>query len=155
MGKDICQVQKLIGNDCAGESGCFNVSTSSPFGARIPWDVIHYNEGLHSLWPRVNTSADLDIWAGQLTNFTRMMQRMHPQATLIYATMTPFMPEKFAQDGRPEAARSDVEMKNQLAVDTVKKAGVTQINDLYRVITDRCGAVYKNCSICDDESKDH
>lgn len=69
--------------------------------------------------------------------------------------MTPFMPEKFAQDGRPESARSDVEMKNALAVKTVKAAGVARINDLYSVITQKCGAKYRNCSICDDESKYH
>ena len=65
------------------------------------------------------------------------------------------MPEKFAQDGRPESARSDVEMKNALAVTTVKAAGVARINDLYSVITQKCGAKYRNCSICDDESKYH
>ena len=42
-----------------------------------------------------------------------------------------------------------------LAVATVKASGVRHINDLYAVVTDRCGTVYKNCSICDDERKDH
>ena len=69
--------------------------------------------------------------------------------------MTPFMPEKFVQDGRPESARSDVEMKNALAVKTVKSAGVTRINDLYSVVTQKCGNKYRNCSICDDESQYH
>ena len=39
-------------------------------GKKIKWDVIHFNEGLHSLWPRVNTSAELASWANQLSNFT-------------------------------------------------------------------------------------
>ena len=30
-----------------------------------------------------------------------------------------------------------------------------KINDLYGVVTARCGNVYKNCSICDDESSYH
>merc|ERR1712217_669479 len=125
--KDVCQVQSIIGCDVAGdarEGPCWNVSSASPFGEKIAWDVIHFNEGLHSLWPRVNTTAELTVWAEQLFNFTRMMQRTNPEATLIYATMTPFMPEKFA-------------------LETVKKAGVTRINDLYSVITDKCGKVYK------------
>ena len=83
----------------------------------------------------------------------QMLQRTQPQAALIYATMTPFMPEKYAQDGRPETARVDVEMKNRLAVATVKAAGVSRINDLYSAVTDVCGKAYKNCTICDDESK--
>ena len=81
------------------------------------------------------------------------MQKSHPNATLIYATMPPYMPEKF--DTRPASGRSDVETKNAVAVATVKTNGVTLINDLYKVMTDKCGAVYRNCSICDDESKYH
>ena len=42
---DVCQVQKLIGNDAAGEAGCWAVSAWGPLGDRIEWDVIHYNEG--------------------------------------------------------------------------------------------------------------
>ena len=153
--KESCQTQKYIGNDAIGESGCWDVSSAAPMGDHIDWDVIHFNEGLHSLWPRVNSSAALKVWAAQLRNFTRLIKSTHPKATLIYATMTPFMPEKFAQDGRPPAARSDVEAKNKLAVETVKREGVTRINDLYSVITAKCGDVYANCSICDDESRYH
>ena len=70
--------------------------------------------------------------------------------------MTPYMPEKFVECGaRPNAARTDVEAKNALAVQTVRASGVSRIHDLYKVVTDRCGTVYKSCSICDDESKYH
>ena len=49
-------------HDDQREGHCWNVSASSPFGQRIAWDVIQFNEGLHSLWPRVNTSAELATW---------------------------------------------------------------------------------------------
>ena len=49
-------------HDDQREGLCWNVSASSPFGQRIAWDVIQFNEGLHSLWPRVNTSAELATW---------------------------------------------------------------------------------------------
>ena len=52
-------------------------------------------------------------------------------------------------------AQNDVEMKNALAVKTVKQHGVTLIDDLYTAVTDVCGKVYKNCPLCDDESKAH
>ena len=156
---DVCQVQKIIGCDVGQmdyrEGPCWPVSSAGPRGEPIPWDVIQFNEGLHSLWPRVNNSKDLASWSSALANFTRLMQRTHPKATLIYATMTPWMPEKYIQDGRPAAARSDVEHKNTVAVATVKANGGTRINDLYKVVTDSCGQVYRNCSICDDESKYH
>jgi hypothetical protein len=42
--------------------------------------------------------------------------------------------------------RSDVETKNALAVKTVKAAGVSRINDLYSVVTAKCGKAYKNCT---------
>ncbi len=51
--------------------------------------------------------------------------------------------------------RNDVEAKNALAVKTVKAHGVSVIDDLYTAVTDVCGKVYKNCSLCDDESKYH
>eukprot|EP01050_Picozoa_sp_SAG11_P032346 SAG11_NODE_10476_length_829_cov_0.876712_1_plen_203_part_10 len=68
--KGVCQVQTIIGCDVANdnrEGPCFEVSSSSPFVQKIPWDVIHYNEGLHSLCPRGNTSAWLSVWADQLS----------------------------------------------------------------------------------------
>eukprot|EP01052_Picozoa_sp_SAG31_P031479 SAG31_NODE_3339_length_4386_cov_39.128528_8_plen_221_part_00 len=59
MLKNVALVQKYIGNDAAGEANCWDVGSASPMGETIKFDVIHFNEGLHSLWPRVNTSAEL------------------------------------------------------------------------------------------------
>ena len=73
--------------------------------------------------------------------------------------MTPFMPQKYTNPCRPDDPVldpcNDVEAKNALAVQTVQAQGVSRINDLYAVVTGFCGKVYKNCSICDDESKYH
>ena len=77
------------------EEACFNVSGSaSALGVPIAWDVIHYNEGLHSLWPRVNTTQELQQWADDLGAFTELLKASLGHPTLVYATMTPFMPEK-------------------------------------------------------------
>lgn len=59
----VAQVQKYIGNDAAGEAFCWAVGSAGPMGDTIKFDVIHFNEGLHSVWPRVNTSAELAAWS--------------------------------------------------------------------------------------------
>ena len=72
--------------------------------------------------------------------------------------MTPFMPEKYLNPSRPQSAdnpQKDAEIKNALAVKTVKAHGVANIDDLYSAVTAVCGKVYRNCSLCDDESEYH
>ena len=137
---------------------CFwSTSTDAATGKPVPWKVIHYNEGLHSLWPRVHTSTELAAYAATLGNFTEALKATG--ATLVYATMTPFEPQKFLNPSRPndpvDDPQNDVEMKNALAVKTVKAHGVTLIDDLFTAVTDVCGKVYKNCSLCDNESAAH
>ena len=148
-----CQVQHIEGVDAASEHTCFwsEGASSAATGESVGWDVVHFNEGLHSLWPRVNTSAQQAAWADQRANFTSVLAATG--ATLVYATMTPYMPEKYLNP--PGPPRDDVETKNELAVRAVRAAGVTRINDLYSVVTARGGEVYQNCSICDDESQYH
>lgn len=153
--RSICQTQTIIGNDAAGEAFCWPVQSRSAMGKYIAYDVVHFNEGLHSLWPRVNDSSQLQVWADQLAHFTQLIKSTQPNATLVYATMTPWMPEKFAQDGRPDSARSDLEQKNEVAVATVRANGVERIHDLYSVVTDQCGQSYKNCSVCSEEAQYH
>lgn len=140
------------------ESPCFwSQSTSAADGLPVKWDVIHYNEGLHSLWPRVNTSVERQQWAWDLGNWTRKLQQTG--AKMIYATMTPFMPEKYLNPNITSLGRfnpiDDVELKNSIALETVKAQGVTTIDDLYSAITAICGKMYRNCSLCDDESQYH
>ena len=45
-------------------------------GSSIPWDVIVFNEGLHSLWPRVNTTTELVTWTEQLFNWTKVLAQV-------------------------------------------------------------------------------
>eukprot|EP01047_Picozoa_sp_COSAG01_P022440 COSAG01_NODE_1331_length_10699_cov_28.574717_4_plen_482_part_00 len=156
MLKDICQTQVYIGLFASEEQPCFHISAgATALGVPIKYDVIHYNEGLHSIYPRVNTSAQLAQWASNLGKFTDLLKSTG--AKLIYATMTPYMPEKYVNPNIPGPMnpQDDVEMKNALAVKTVKAHGVAAINDLYSVVTDVCGKIYRNCSICDDESSHH
>ena len=156
MLKGVCIVANIEAVDAYYEDRCFwSTSSSADTGAPIRWDVIHYNEGLHSLWPRINTSAEQAAWAVQLGNFTKTLKATG--ATLVYATMTPFMPEKYLNPNIPGPLnpRNDVETKNALAVKTVQEHGVGVIDDLYSAITAVCGTVYVNCSLCDDESAYH
>ena len=86
---------RYIGLNGYGDDACFNISGgASALGVPIAWDVIHYNEGLHSLWPRVNTTQELEQWGEQLGALTDHLNTSAGHPTLIYATMTPFMPEK-------------------------------------------------------------
>jgi hypothetical protein len=158
MLKDKCTVSNIEGVEAGGEDACFwSMSTSAETGLPVNWAVIHYNEGLHSLWPRVNTSVQLQAYANTLGQFTKTLKATG--AKLIYATMTPYMPEKYLNPSRPHDPvldpRNDVETKNAMAVKTVKAHGVTVIDDLYTAVTDVCGKVYRNCSLCDDEGQYH
>ena len=57
--------------------------------------------------------------------------------------MTPFMPEKYQN---PTGHQNDVEMKNALAVKTVKTHGVTWIDDLYTAVTDVRTSGQQHCN---------
>jgi hypothetical protein len=155
-----CAVSNIESVSSGAEDSCFwSTRTSATTGKPVDWAVVHYNEGLHSLWPRVNTSAQRAQYTADLTKFTQHLQTIKG-ARLIYATMTPFMPEKYlnppGRKGQPFGSpQHDVEDKNALAVATVRAQGVTLIDDLYSAVTAVCGEVYRNCSLCDDESQYH
>ena len=156
--KDTCALANIEGVTSGQEDGCaWSTLTGGNDGLPIKWDVIHYNEGLHSLWPRYNTSELLKVYTTNLGKFTDDLKAAGAKR-LIYATMTPFMPEKYlnpSRPGTPDDPQNDVEYKNALAVKTVRAHGVNAIDDLYSAVTAVCGKVYKNCSLCDDESKYH
>lgn len=149
-------MQLIIGNDAAGESACWGASRAAQSsGQPLDWDVIHYNEGLHSLWPRVNTTDASGLtWAGVLKNWTEVLRLPNPTTgkapSLIYATMTPMMEQRYCNP--PGIPAHNVEALNALAVATVGAMGVP-VNDLYSVITGVCGKEYVNCSLCDNESQ--
>lgn len=154
MLKDDCQLQNIEGVDSGNEAACWGTLGVDTAGNPIEWDVIQFNEGLHSLWPRVNTTEELSAWTGVLSNWTKVLQQAGPpaqRATLIYATMTPMMAEKWCNP--PGAPQVDLETKNAVAVATVQAAGVKNINDLYSVVTAHCGDKYFTCDWCDVETQ--
>ena len=156
--KDTCALANIEGVTSGQEDGCaWSTLTGGNDGLPIKWDLIHYNEGLHSLWPRYNTSEGLQEYATNLGKFTDDLKATGAKR-LIYATMTPFMPEKYLNPSRPNTPddpQNDVEYKNALAVKTARAHGVNTIDDLYSAVTAVCGKVYRNCSLCDDESTYH
>lgn len=99
--KSECQTQVYIGVDAAYEAACWGTHrvvsdrcrvtdrfdwcqftiVQATDGSTINWDVIVYNEGLHSLWPRVNTSVELEAWAAQLTNWTAVLAQVRMQCS--------------------------------------------------------------------------
>jgi len=155
MLKNECQTQAFIGITAAYEALCWGAHAASAVdGKRIPFDVIHFNEGLHSLWPRTNTTdASGALYAAQLRNWTAVLAAPYNGVTpsLIYATMTPMMAAHWCNP--PGDPQNTVELLNALAVRTVQAAGVTHIHDAYTTIRNACGgALYSNCSLCDNES---
>ena len=152
----VCQTQfwGSGGVDAAVEAACWGTHRAATDGAVVDWDVIFYNEGLHSLYPRTNVSdASGEAFAGVLRNFTRVLQLpSHGKApTLIYDTMTPYMPAHWCNPG---AGRTTVEDLNALAVATVTGAGVARLHDSYALVLSACGGkLYTNCTLCDNESQ--
>ena len=152
-----CETQIFVGNDAAGEAACWGAaSAEAATGAPVGFDVIHYNEGLHSLYPRTNTTDASGVtWAAVLSNWSDVLALPGPGGakppSLIYAPMTPMMAQRVCNP--PGVPAHNVEALNALALQTVRAKGVP-VNDLYSVITGFCGAEYVNCSICDNEAKD-
>lgn len=157
-----CQTQLYESVGADAEATCWGTHrASAPDGAVIAWDVIHFNEGLHSLWPRTNASSSGDTpssvaWAGILTNWTNVLSLpvSGVTPTLIYATMSPMMAAHWCNP--PGDPQNTVELLNDLAVRTVRAAGVTLIHDAYTSVKDACapnGGNYANCSLCDNESQ--
>ena len=150
--KDECQVQYIEAVNSDYEALCWGTHNVATDGTPVYFDVIHYNEGLHSLYPRTNVTGPTGAaFAASLANWTRVLAapRGGLTPTLIYATMTPMMAQHYCSPpGPPQTSVEDI---NALAVATVRAAGVTRIDDAYAAITSVCGPLYKNCSLCDNE----
>lgn len=151
-----CETQIFVGNDAAGEAACWGAaSAEAATGAPVGFDVIHYNEGLHSLYPRTNTTDTSGThWAGVLANWTEVLRLPGPGGarppSLIYSPMTPMMAQRVCNP--PGVPAHNVEALNALALATVRAKGVP-VNDLYDVIYSACGSHdYTNCSLCDNEA---
>eukprot|EP00050_Salpingoeca_kvevrii_P010934 m.11514 g.11514 ORF g.11514 m.11514 type:complete len:197 (+) comp3161_c0_seq2:2-592(+) len=101
----------------------------------VHWDVIQFNFGLHDL---DNSTSNLEAYTLQLTNITKRL--LNTGASLQYALTTPFMPDATIGD-------FIVEKLNDIATGIMKEHGIP-IVDLYDLVTDYCGKIYKTCDIC-------
>ena len=72
---------------------CLDVFMRSADGAVVKWDLIFFNSGLHNLY---NSTVGLAAYTSQLGMIVAGMQKLQPQAKLVWATTTPFMPDKTA-----------------------------------------------------------
>ena len=159
--KGICQTQLIVGLNALDNNACWNVTSRSRMANTVSWDVVHMNEGLHSL--TVNSSdcsgrgagcETQQQWALELGAWIETIRAGSPAAKIIYATMTPMMAELY--EPAFAANRHVVEQLNTLATQTATAHRVDAVNDLYSAVLDKCGGKpYVNCSICDDESKYH
>jgi acyl-CoA thioesterase-1 len=100
--------------------------------AHGPFDVIHFNWGLHDL---KRGGIPVDQYIGNLDKLVGRMQEQAPKAKLIFATTTPVPPSN--NEGRvPEKV---VEF-NAAAVKWMKGKGV-DVNDLYVAVVPRLADV--------------
>jgi acyl-CoA thioesterase-1 len=105
-----------------------------------PWDVIHFNHGLHDL-KYVNAKGALvapdqgtqvmsvDEYARNLEQIVKRLKQT--RAKLIFATTTPI------PDGAAGRIKGDVERYNRAALAIMKKHGV-RVNDLYAFALPPC-----------------
>jgi lysophospholipase L1-like esterase len=122
-----------------------------------PWDVIHFNHGLHDV-KYVNARGSLvppdegtqvmsvDEYARNLEQIVRRLQKT--RARLIFATTTP------VPDGATGRIKGDSERYNRAALSIMKKHGV-RVNDLYAFALPRLGSIQRphNVHFTDEGSR--
>jgi lysophospholipase L1-like esterase len=122
-----------------------------------PWDVIHFNHGLHDLkyadakgnLVSPDKGAQLmsvDEYARNLEQIVRRLQKTH--AKLIFATTTP-VPE-----GAGGRIKGDAERYNRAALPIMKKYGV-RVDDLYSFALPRLDSIQQphNVHFTDEGSR--
>lgn len=100
------------------------------------WDTVVFNFGLHDL---TNSSASYASYAANLGGITDAILAARPRRVL-YALTTPMM--KNFNDGN-----FAVEHNNGVARALMAARGIPTV-DLYKTVTDHCGAQYVDCDIC-------
>lgn len=123
---------------------CIDVFMRGADGRKIKWDLIFFNSGLHNL---DNSSKGLAAYSSQLEQIVSELHKLQPQAKLIWATTTPFMPKK-------TVGNFAVEEQNAIAAKIMAANSIPSV-DLYARVIARCGELYTKCDICDDESRYH
>jgi hypothetical protein len=101
----------------------------------VKWDLITFNFGLHDL---SNSTHCEELYRAQLKNITSRL--VASGSKLLWVATTPFMPLR-------RKGNTVVEDMNAIAAEVIKPHNIP-IVDLYTVVTNVCGPVYTNCSIC-------
>ncbi len=114
-----------------------------------PWDVIHFNHGLHDL-KYVNAKGALvapdqgtqvmsvDEYARNLEQIVKRLKQT--RARLIFATTTP------VPDGAAGRIKGDVERYNRAALAIMKKYNV-RVNDLYAFALPRLASIQRPSNV--------
>mmetsp|Transcript_36597 Transcript_36597/g.95835 ORF Transcript_36597/g.95835 Transcript_36597/m.95835 type:complete len:309 (-) Transcript_36597:135-1061(-) len=123
---------------------CLDIFMRGADGSDVKWDLIFFNSGLHNL---NNSTQGLAAYKSQLALLVAGMRRLQPQAKLVWATTTPFMPDK-------TTGNFAVEQQNAIAASIMMTNSIPTV-DLYSRVIARCGELYTKCDICDDESRYH
>ena len=83
------------------------------------YDVIHFNNGLHSL------GTPPDAWAKGLEAALRLIREKQPSARIVWATSTPL---------KEPARTAKARVLNAAAADVVKRLGGIATNDLFALL---------------------
>jgi hypothetical protein len=117
-----------------GNVGSFPTSAFEAAAGVAPFDVIVFNNGLHSLHWSADKATDAQIEA-VLRNMVRAFRKGAPKAKLIWAATTPHTAK-----GRPVTGMGDLNpivlRINALAATVMKEEGVECV-DLYALLKDR------------------
>lgn len=109
--------------------------------AASAWSLYSFNYGLHNL---DNSSAAEALYGTLLAQYAdSLLARVPSPEHLVYITTTPQMHYRYV-------GNMVVEDLNRIAI-PIMTARAIEVVDLYSHVTAFCGAVYKNCSLCDNE----
>jgi len=126
-----------VADGLKGKAYCARLATSKSLGdpalleeVRLvlnqgPFDVVHFNNGLHGWGYTENQYEDA------FPQLLALLKQHAPKAKLIWATTTPVRRAKQMQ--QVDALTERVRARNEIAEDLVKKAGIP-IDDLFQLV---------------------
>ena len=83
------------------------------------YDVVHFNQGLHSL------GTDLGAWKAGLEAALRLIREKQPAARIFWTTMTPY---------KDAAKTAKVKERNAAAAEVVARLGGIETDDLFALL---------------------
>lgn len=120
----------------------------------LPWDVIHFNFGLHDL----ETQGPTGPYAVPPANYSANLQAIWSTlastgAKLIWCTTTPVLFQSTPNPCKYCRNESSVVLYNRLALQALTAAAAQTpstplvVNDLWRDVTSYCGEGYRRCAL--------